>query len=260
MRADVYLVEQGIVDSRTRAGRLISEGKVLIDGRPIRKPSESVSDVEHKIEITQPDRFVGRGGIKLEAALAEFKINVDGKRCIDVGASTGGFTHCLLQSGAAHVCAVDSGREQLHRDLLDDPRVSSIEGYNARGLNPQDFGMFDVAVMDVSFISQTLIHPALATVLCDGAVFISLIKPQFEVGRSAIGKKGIVKSPKDRENAIVRVLESASICGFDVCGVMRSPIEGGDGNVEYLACFKRRYERKAELKTESFKLSTLCRL
>lgn len=259
MRADVYLVEQGIVDSRTRAGRLISEGKVIIDGRPVQKPSESVADVEHRIEITEPDRFVGRGGIKLEAALAEFKINVEGKRCIDVGASTGGFTHCLLQSGAAHVCAVDSGRGQLHRDLLNDDRVSSVEGYNARGLDPKDFGMFDIAVMDVSFISQTLIHPALATVLSDGAVFISLIKPQFEVGRAAIGKNGIVKNPKDRENAIMRVLESANICGFDVCGVMRSPIEGGDGNVEYLAYFKRRYDGKAELGTESLKLSALCR-
>ena len=157
-----------------------------------------------------------------------------------MGASTGGFTDCLLQNGAAHVCAVDSGRGQLHARLLADERVRSVEEYNARELKCEDFGCFDVAVMDVSFISQTLIHPALSSVLSGGATFISLIKPQFEAGRSALGKNGIVKNAKDREIAVTRVINSADACGFELVGAIRSPIKGGDGNVEYLACFVKK--------------------
>ena len=240
MRADSYLTVNGFVESRTRAARLISEGKILIDGKKIAKPSEEIVDCEHEILITEADAYVGRGGLKLEAALEGFGIDVSGKRCIDVGASTGGFTDCLLQNGAATVYAVDSGRGQLHSSLLSDPRVVNIEGYNARELSSYELGIFDIAVMDVSFISQTLIHPALATVLRDGAVFISLIKPQFEAGRSALGKNGIVKNKKDREAAILKVVESAGICGFELSGLKNSPITGGDGNREYLALFIRK--------------------
>jgi 23S rRNA (cytidine1920-2'-O)/16S rRNA (cytidine1409-2'-O)-methyltransferase len=240
MRADSYLTLNGFVESRTRAARFISEGKILIDGKKVNKPSEEITDCEHDVVITEADAYVGRGGLKLESALVSFDIDVSGKRCIDVGASTGGFTDCLLQNGAKEVYSVDSGRGQLHEKLLNDPRVVNIEGYNARELSPDDLGTFDVAVMDVSFISQTLIHPALATVLGDGAVFISLIKPQFEAGRSALGKNGIVKNKKDREAAIFKVVESAQICGFELMGLKRSPITGGDGNREYLALFVRR--------------------
>lgn len=238
MRLDIYLVEKGFCESRSRASRLISEGKVLLDGKVALKAGQEVSCGEHTVEITEVDRYVGRGGIKLEGALGNFKIDVSGKRCIDVGASTGGFTDCLLQRGAAHVCAVDSGRGQLHKKILDDIRVTNIEGFNARELTPDSFGLFDIAVMDVSFISQTLIHGALRSVMSDGAIFISLIKPQFEAGKSALGKGGIVKKPSDREAAIRRVLESAALCGFEILGVIRSPIEGGDGNREYLAAFR----------------------
>ena len=239
MRVDVFLTEHGYVESRTRASRLIEGGCVVIDGKTVSKPSLDIPLGEHDVIINNTDRYVGRGGLKLEAALECFNIDVQGKRCIDVGASTGGFTDCLLQKGAREVCAVDSGRGQLHKSLIGDPRVINVEGYNARELSVCELGSFDVAVMDVSFISQTLIHPALSTILPCGSVFITLIKPQFEAGRSAIGKNGIVKASKDREGAINRVLDSARLQGFKAVGLTVSPIKGGDGNVEYLACFEK---------------------
>ena len=168
--------------------------------------------------------------------------------------STGGFTDCLLQNGAKSVCAVDTGRGQLHDKLLCDDRVISIEGFNARGLNPEEFGFFDIAVTDVSFISQTLLHAPIASVLSDGALFISLIKPQFEAGKSALGKNGIVKKTRDREAAVLRVVESASLCGLTLNGLIRSPIEGGDGNREYLALFIKGAE--ARFTEESLKRLT----
>ena len=238
MRLDLYLVEKGFCESRSRAARLIDEGKVIVDGSLARKAGQEISDGA-KIELTETERFVGRGGLKLEGAIGHFGLDVSGMRCIDVGASTGGFTDCLLQMGAAHVCAVDSGRGQLHSKLLGDLRVTSVEGFNARELSPDTFGLFDLAVMDVSFISQTLLHAPVRSVLKEGALYVSLIKPQFEAGKSALGKGGIVKSPADRELAVRRVLESAALCGFETLGVMRSPIEGGDGNREYLALFKK---------------------
>ena len=259
MRADVYLCERGYAESRTRAARLIDEGKVIIDGCAIAKASEQISDGEHTVVITERDRFVSRGGLKLLKALTAFDVSVKGKRCIDVGASTGGFTDCLLQHGATCVYAVDSGSNQLHESLLRDERVVSVEGFNARNLSLQDFGVFSLAVMDVSFISQTVLHPNVAQVLDDGGVFISLIKPQFEAGRAALGKKGIVKDAKDRERAVTRVLESAQACGFEVVGVIASPIEGGDGNREYLACFKRGGGSDAVSYKSRLNLRELCR-
>lgn len=239
MRADVYLTESGFCESRTKAARLISEGKVLLDGVRVLRASDNVSEGEHTVEITLQDKYVSRGGLKLEAALDAFDICVEGKRCIDVGASTGGFTDCLLQRGALSVCAVDSGRGQLHPKLASDERVTSCESRNARYLDRYELGCFDMAVMDVSFISQTLIHPALASVINDGGVFVGLIKPQFELDKGKIGKGGIVKSVKHREAAVERVLSSAAACGFSPIGLIESPIVGGDGNVEYLAAFKR---------------------
>lgn len=256
MRIDVYLVEEGFCESRNRAARLIGEGKVLLDGKQVSKASLDVDCGEHSVEITEVDRYVGRGGLKLEGALEGFKIDVRGKRCIDVGASTGGFTDCLIQHGASHVCAVDSGRGQLHPSLLENIRVTSLEGFNARELSPSEFGRFDVAVMDVSFISQTLLHAPVASVLCDGAIFITLIKPQFESGKSALGKGGIVKKGADREAAVRRVIESALLCGFSLLDVMRSPIAGGDGNREYLAAF---IKKQSEGERHLLDLRQLCK-
>lgn len=237
MRADIYICENGFAESRTKAARLIDEGKVIIDGRIIKKASEQINEGEHSVEITEAERFVSRGGLKLLEAIEAFDVDVKGKRCIDVGASTGGFTDCLLQHGAECVFAVDSGTDQLHESLLENERVVSVEGFNAKNLDREFFGTFSVAVMDVSFISQTILHKKVYDILDEGGVFVSLIKPQFEAGRSALGKRGIVKEPKDRERAVIKVLDSAAILGFEVKGVIKSPIEGGDGNREYLACF-----------------------
>lgn len=238
MRVDVYLVLQGYAESRNKAARLILDGAVLIDGNPVKKTSENIDEkIFHEVFITQKEKYVGRGGLKLEEAIKTFGINVSNGRYIDVGASTGGFTECLLQNGALHVTALDSGHGQLHPKLANDRRVRSVEGYNARNLNPADVGMFDGAVMDVSFISQTAIIPALKGVIKEDGFLVSLIKPQFEAGKSAMGKNGIVKSRDDRIRAVTRVLSCACDNHLDCIGVINSPIHGGDGNIEYLAYF-----------------------
>lgn len=241
MRIDVYLTQKGFCESRNKASKLIDGGFVSVDGRVVLKPSEDIfEDIEHNVEISQHKDYVGRGSLKLLHALEAFKVDVENKRVIDIGASTGGFTQVLLSYGASEVVAVDSGRGQLHESLLNDKRVTNIEGYNARKLKREEFGVFDGAVMDVSFISQTLIIPSMSDLIDEGGFFISLVKPQFEAGRSAVGKNGIVKKPQDRETSILRVCECAAACGLSLEGIERSPIEGGDGNIEYLAFFVKK--------------------
>ena len=193
MRADLYLVEKGIAKSRKKAQDMIDEGLVYADGVKLTKSSKNIDDsvIEIRGEVMP---YVSRGGLKLKGAIDGFKLKAYGKICLDIGASTGGFTDCLLQEGADKVYAVDCGHGQLDADLAKDVRVVSIEGCNARDISREIIPvMIDLCVMDVSFISQTLIHPALSGVLKDGAEFITLIKPQFEVGKSNIGKNGIVK-------------------------------------------------------------------
>lgn len=240
MRADLYLVEKGIAKSRKKAQDMIDEGLVYADGIRLAKASKNIEDsvIEIRGEVMP---YVSRGGLKLKGAIDSFGIEVAGKICLDVGASTGGFTDCLLQEGASKVYAVDCGHGQLDGDLQTDVRVISIEGCNARDISREIIPeMIDVCVMDVSFISQTLIHPALTSVLKSGAEFITLIKPQFEVGKTNIGKNGIVKDEKARQAAIDKVIESASACGFIFVDKIVSPIKGGDGNTEYIGRF--RYE------------------
>ena len=239
MRADLYLVEYGYVKSRTAARSYIEEGHALLDGKVIAKPSQDVDEgKEHEVEILARQRYVGRGGRKLEGALQTFGIDVRGMRAADIGASTGGFTDCLLQAGAAHVYAIDSGRDQLDPDLVLDERVTNMEGVNARYLTPEDIGgCVDAVVMDVSFISQTLILPCVASLLRDGGICIGLIKPQFEAGRAALDKHGVVKNAKHRRAAVERVLDAAAEAGLSLRGLISSPIRGGDGNVEYLAYY-----------------------
>lgn len=241
MRCDKYLFEKGYTKSRSAAETLIREGCVVVDGNKVNKPSFDVDELkEHAVEIKGGCPYVSRGGFKLAAALSAFQIDVKGLIALDVGASTGGFTDCLLQNGAKKVFAVDSGTGQMDASLLADPRVVNIEKYNARDMKQTDFGeKIDLAVMDVSFISQTLILPRLAEVLDQGAILVTLIKPQFEVGRSGIGKNGLVKSPKERFLAARRVLDCANALGFGCFGFAPSPIEGGDGNREYIAAFER---------------------
>ena len=239
MRLDLYLFQSGMVESRSRAKALIEAGNVLVNGTPVKKPSELVDEITApQIEIVATLPFVSRGGLKLAHALDTFGISVVGKRAIDVGASTGGFTDCLLQRGASQVIAVDSGENQMAVCLREDSRVECIEKYNARYMKAEDFSYApELAVMDVSFISQTLILPSLAGVLADNGILVSLIKPQFEVGKRAIGKKGIVKHPEDRFFAVKQVLTCAEACGLGCFALTRSPITGGDGNIEFLAAF-----------------------
>ena len=245
MRLDMYLHRKGYADSRAAAQRLIKEGQVHLDGVPIEKPAyllpEDGEGLQARLTVGKAScPYVSRGGLKLEAAIRAFCPTVAGKAVLDIGASTGGFTDCLLAHGARTVYAVDSGRGQLHPRLLADARVVSIESFNARYMKKEDFPEpLSLAVMDVSFISQTLLHPAIADVLTEEGVLISLIKPQFEVGRSAVGRGGIVKKEADRLRAVDQVTASMEALGFRTEGVIPSPILGGDGNTEYLACFWR---------------------
>lgn len=242
MRLDVYLVEKGLAVSRAKAQEFIKNGSVLVGGKAICKPSYEIAEGDAAEVLENPlQRYVGRGGLKLEAALSAFRIPVEGQVALDVGASSGGFTDCLLQNGARRVYAVDSGSGQLHPSLLADERVENRENTNARYLSAADFSPRPtLAVMDVSFISQTLIHAALAEVLPAGGILVTLIKPQFELDRAALDKKGVVKNEKLRQRAVERVKASALTHGFAPLGCMESVITGGDGNVEYIAAFVRK--------------------
>lgn len=241
MRIDVFLTENGLTDSRTEAKSLILAGAVAVCGKVIDKPSFDFNGDVSEIKLDKASKkYAGRGGFKLEGAIKEFNININDRLAIDIGASTGGFTDCLLQNGAKHVIAVDSGSGQLADFLRRDLRVTVFENYNARYMKPEDFEYSpNLAVMDVSFISATYIIPAVYNVLSDTADFICLIKPQFEVGRSALGKGGIVKNEKIRAGAVEKVTDFAKSCGFSVIAVVESSIRGGDGNVEYLAHFRK---------------------
>ncbi len=240
MRIDRYLFENGFAKSRTRAAAMIAEGNVAVNGIRVTKPSHDVIESDNVEICGEVLRYVSRGGLKLEAAISAFQLDVSGCVAIDIGASTGGFTDCLLQNGCAKVYAVDSGSNQLDASLAALASVISMENCNARYLTFEDIGEFcDIAVCDLSFISQTLLHSVIAGLVKPNGVFVSLIKPQFEVGRERLGKGGIVKEEKNRQFAIEKVVMSASSCGFTLQGVIPSPITGGDGNTEYLACFIR---------------------
>ena len=241
MRIDEYIKAEGLAASRSRAKMLIDEGAVTVNGIPVTKASYEVREGDAVRVLDLP--YVSRGGLKLEAALSAFSLSVRDAVALDVGASSGGFTDCLLQNGASLVYAVDSGKGQLVPSLLSDPRVVSMEGYNARYMKPEDFPRTpNFAVMDVSFISQTLILPSLVAALPQGATLITLIKPQFEVGRAHVGRGGIVRDEKAREAAVARVLDAARILGLESRGVITSPIRGGDGNIEFLAYFIKKGE------------------
>ncbi len=240
MRLDLYIFENGLAESRTEAKNFVTSGSVSVDGKVITKPSYDILG-ERKVEVDrEAKKYVSRGGLKLEGALDSFGIDVRGRLAVDIGASSGGFTDCLLKRGALRVIALDSGKDQLVSSLRKDERVISIENYNARYIKKEDLEFVpDLAVMDVSFISATYIIEPLASCLAEGADFICLIKPQFEVGRASVGKGGIVKSERDRQRAVERVTLFASSKGFKVKNVIESPIKGGDGNTEYLAHLRK---------------------
>ena len=239
MRIDVALLERGLAPSRSKAKEMIQNGAVLQNGTVITRPSAEVSETDELTVLPNSlQRYVGRGGLKLEGALDGFGLSPEGCVCADIGASSGGFTDCLLSRGAKLVYAIDSGRDQLHPSLRDHKAVVVMEETNARYLRPE---MFDppvsFAVMDVSFISQTLLHERIYAILASGGVFVSLIKPQFEAGRGGLTKQGIVRNERLRIDAVRKVTESAESYGFVLKSVIPSPITGGDGNAEFLAYF-----------------------
>jgi 23S rRNA (cytidine1920-2'-O)/16S rRNA (cytidine1409-2'-O)-methyltransferase len=241
-RIDKLLVERGLADSRTKAQAMVMAGIVLVDEQRVEKPSHQF-DTNSSIRIKGGDdpttRYVGRGGLKLEAALREFQIDVSGLTCLDVGASTGGFTDCLLQHGAKKVFAIDVGHNQIDWRLRNDPRVEVREGINARYLTPEDFPhRFDLVVMDLSFISATKVLPAIIPLLAPDGAIIALIKPQFEVGRGEVGGGGVVRDQAKRLRVVEEVNNAARGLGLDVVNIIESPITGAEGNKEYLAHYK----------------------
>lgn len=242
-RIDKLLVERGLAKSRTRAQAMVMAGVVLVNEQRVAKPSDQAAlDAEIRVKgANDPSsRFVGRGGLKLDAALREFAIDVRGLVCLDVGASTGGFTDCLLQHGALNVVAVDVGHNQIDWSLRKDSRVEVREGVNARYLTSTDFAhKFDLAVMDVSFISATKVMPPIVDLLADSGRFILLIKPQFEVGRGEVGSGGIVREAEQRARIVGEVNAAAAALGFGLLGVIESPIHGADGNIEFLALYRK---------------------
>lgn len=233
-RADLFLVAHGHFESRARAQAAIRAGLVRVDGRPLARPSDTIAPGA-VVEARADHPFVSRGGLKLAAALDAFGIDPAGRVCLDVGASTGGFTDVWLSHGAAHVHAVDVGRNQLHPRLRAEPRVTSLEGTDIRSLGP---GALDprpaLASVDVSFIALRLVLPALPPLLVAGAEVVALIKPQFEAGRERVGRGGIVRDPAVREEVCAEVRAQVEAMGGTVLGLIPSPIEGGDGNVEFL--------------------------
>ena len=242
-RIDKLLVERGLAESRTKAQAIVMAGAVLANEQRISKPSDLIpTDAEIRVKGADDpaSRYVGRGGLKLEAALRDFELDVNDQVCLDVGASTGGFTDCLLQHGARRVVAIDVGHNQIDWSLRTHPRVEVREGVNARYLQPGNFDtQFDLIVMDVSFISATKVLPALVPLLKPDGRLITLIKPQFEVGRGEVGKGGIVREPEKRARVVEEVSRAAEKLGLLAHKVIESPLHGADGNVEFLALYEK---------------------
>jgi len=239
-RLDQLLVTRNLAESRAKAQRLILAGAVRANNRPVFKPGQEFP-AEVVLAVAAPERFVGRGGEKLEKAFEVFVLDVRDKVCLDVGASTGGFTDCLLQHGAAKVFAVDVGKGQLHWKLRQDPRVVMMEQVNARYLKPGDLDTAPAfAVVDVSFISLTKVMPAVNTTLCRGAGIVTLIKPQFEAGRKDVCHGGVVRDAAVHARVVsqIRAFGQAEL-GLVWRGVCESPIRGPAGNIEFLACWEK---------------------
>lgn len=240
-RLDVILVNKGYTSSRDKAKAIIMSGNVFVKGQ--REDKAGAVFEEEGIDLLvkgNPLRYVSRGGLKLEKALKEFPITLDGMTCMDIGASTGGFTDCMLQNGAAKVYAVDVGHGQLDWKLRNDERVVCMEKTNFRYMQPEDIeDRLDFISCDVSFISLTLILPPAYELLKDGAYMVCLIKPQFEAGREKVGKKGVVRDREVHEEVVRKIVYFSREKGFKTCGLTFSPIRGPEGNIEYLLYLKK---------------------
>ena len=233
-RLDTELVSRSLAKSRTLAQSLIKDGKVQVNGSSVQKPSFEVTAADEITVTGDLPRYVGRGGIKLEKAITDFNIALEGCTCIDIGASTGGFTDCMLQNGASLVYAVDVGSNQLDDKLRADKRVISLENLDIRNAAHKLPEKADFITIDVSFISLKLVLPTAKELLKATGSLVALIKPQFEVGKSGLGKHGVVKDEALRNQAVEEIKGFAADLGFTVNGVITSPITGGEGNIEYL--------------------------
>lgn len=234
-RLDVELVARGLARSRTQAHELVTAGVVLVDGRPARKPALPVRAFSVVELIREPDRWVGRAALKLLHALDTWPVRIEGRRCLDVGASTGGFTQVLLERGAAHVTALDVGHDQLVHSIARDPRVRDLPGTNIRDVDAAGLGgAFDVVVSDLSFISLAIALPAMRPLVTDDGDMVVLVKPQFEVGRERLGRTGVVTSPHERRRVLHEVADVVQEQHLHLHGATASPIAGGDGNREFL--------------------------
>lgn len=240
MRLDMLLVSRGLVSGRDRAKELIAQGQVLADGKPATKAAQKYSeDISLEI-LNDAAHFVSRAAHKLDGALTAFGIRLQDRVVLDVGASTGGFTQCALERGARHVYAVDVGSGQLAASLREDNRVSNLEKTDIRLLTPEKLPEIpDFAACDVSFISLRLVLPAISTLLSPDGEAVVLIKPQFEAGRSDVGRGGLVKDPKVHLRVLRETVETFKLNNFTVAGLTVSPINGGDGNIEFLAWLRR---------------------
>lgn len=239
-RLDVLLLKRGLAESREQAQRLVQAGMVLSGMKVLSKPGQMFPD-DIPLEIKEKMKFVSRGGDKLEFALKRFKINLQGLICLDVGASTGGFTDCMLQYGAKRVIAVDVGYGQLHWKLRIDKRVTVLEKLNARYLKLEDLpAQPEFSAIDVSFISLTKVMPSVVNVLVEGASLVTLVKPQFEVGREYVEKGGVVRDEKTRQSAVDSIVKfGTSKLDLKIVGIVESPLRGPAGNIEYLLCWQK---------------------
>ncbi len=247
-RLDVLLVKQGFAQSREKAKAILMSGNVFVNGQREDKAGTTFDEEKITIEVKgQTLKYVSRGGLKLEKAMAQFEIDLNGKICMDIGASTGGFTDCMLQNGAVKVYSVDVGHGQLAWKLRNDERVVCMEKTNFRYLRPEDIeDKLDFASVDVSFISLTKILLPARNLLKDYGQMACLIKPQFEAGKEKVGKKGVVREPEIHKEVIEKVIDFADSIGFDVLHLEFSPIKGPEGNIEYLVHLSKNPERVAE--------------
>ncbi len=246
-RLDVLLVKRGLAPSREKAKAVIMAGEVFVDNQREDKAGQTFP-ISAAIEVRgKKMKYVSRGGYKLERAMEAFPIRLEGKTCMDVGSSTGGFTDCMLQSGAAKVYAIDVGTNQLAWALRQDERVVSMEKTNIRYVTPEDIGeAVDFVSIDVAFISLTKVLGPVRELMGEEGQIVCLIKPQFEAGREKVGKKGVVRDPKVHEEVIASVAEHAARTGFELLGLDHSPIRGPEGNIEYLLYMKKSGEPREE--------------
>ena len=241
-RLDTYLVTSGYASGREKAKEMLASGQVLVNGTPVTKASRRIADTD-VVECHAPrQKYVGRGGLKLEKAIIAAALDLRGAVAMDVGSSTGGFTDCMLQNGAAHVYAVDVGHDQLHPTLREDIRVTVLEGTDVRSealSHTVAKGSITFCSVDVSFVSLQNVVPAILPYLAADATLVCLIKPQFEAGKAAIGKHGVVKDPKVHRRVLAEQMALFSSCGLTPVWVGYSPITGGEGNIEYLAVLRQ---------------------